>query len=336
MKINNCDLNKNICIIAEIGNNHEGNFNTAQKMISEAAACGVDAVKFQTFRTEHYVSRNDTARFERLKSFELTDGQFKQLAQDAKDCGLLFISTPFDLESVDVLKPLVDAFKISSGDNTFFPLIERVSNTGKPVIISSGLIDIDGLKQTVNFVKDTAHGKNGGVDLAVLHCVSSYPVPPEEANLKSICYLENELDCLIGYSDHTNGIAAASLAVASGARIIEKHFTLDKNYSDFRDHQLSADPADMKELVIRCREALLMLGEAEKIIQSCEKDGLSGSRRSIAANSDMEEGRVISESDLTWIRPGGGFKPGDESLLIGKTLKRAVGVGQVFEKEDLN
>ena len=242
MKIGNVDTDKKVLIVAEIGNNHEGNFEVAQKLLQQAVACGVDAVKFQTFRTEHYVARSDESRFNRLKSFEFTADQFRSLEKLARSLNVLFLSTPFDLVSVDVLAPLVDAFKVSSGDFSFFPLIARVLKTKKPVIFSTGVSDVALIDGVAKFIR------NEGVDpskIAFLHCVSSYPVPPEQANLNSISFLKNHVPFTVGYSDHTIGVEAAVASVAAGARIVEKHFTLDKNYSSFRDHQLSADLADM-------------------------------------------------------------------------------------------
>ena len=283
MRIGDLDLDERVMVVAEIGNNHEGDFGLAQELIGLAAEAGVDAVKFQTFRTEHYVARRDRRRFEQLRSFELTieqfdaipegtkdpgllkakkalkrkmpkrranqqywtESQFEKLAATAAAAGLRFLSTPFDLDSVRCLAGLVDAFKISSGDNTFFPLLQAVARTGKPVILSSGLATLDQLREAQAVIAG-ARGEPVARDLAILHCVSSYPVPPAEANLAVIPRLREALGCTVGYSDHTLGIEAAGVSVALGARIVEKHFTHDRNHSDFRDHRLSADPAELR------------------------------------------------------------------------------------------
>src|SRR5690242_17910270 len=189
MKIANFDTGKKVLVVAEIGNNHEGDFQVAAELVRKAAECGVQAVKFQTFKTEHYVSSSDAERFKRLKSFELTYDQFEELADLARSHGLLFISTPFDLQSADFLKNIVDALKIASGDNNFYPLIARAAATGLPLIVSLGASDFSQVRQTVEFIKE--HSKQPIEDnLAVLHCVSSYPVPLAEANLRAISFLQ--------------------------------------------------------------------------------------------------------------------------------------------------
>ncbi|WP_204106219.1 MULTISPECIES: N-acetylneuraminate synthase family protein [Spirulina sp. CCY15215] len=326
MKIGKIDLNKQVLIVAEIGNNHEGNFSVAQKLVQEAASCGVDAVKFQTFKTEHYVSHSDRARFERLKSFELSQEQFTELSQLARSLNLIFISTPFDLGSAEFLAPLVDCYKVASSDNTFYPLIRQITTTGKSLIISCGLSNFSEIQNTVKFVEQQS------IDiqekLAILHCVSSYPVPKDQANLRSIQFLADRFNCTVGYSDHTLGIEAAVLAVGLGARIIEKHFTLDRHYSDFRDHQLSADPKDMEMLVNQIRRATLMLGQYNKNVQPCEKPLIRALRRSIIAINSLPCGHRLTELDLTWVRPGGGVPPGEENVLVGKILKRNIKSGQ--------
>lgn len=335
MKIGNLDLSKEILLVAEIGNNHEGNLHAARALVQAAADCGVRAVKFQTFRTEHYVSQADVTRFQRLKSFELTPEQFADLSHLAHDLGILFISTPFDLRSVEVLFPLVDSFKIASGDNNFYPLIDQIAQTAKPVIISSGVSDFSQIEQTVAYIHKAWQRNRHEGELAVLHCVSSYPVPPEQANLRSIPFLIERLSCTIGYSDHTIGVDAGPIAVALGARIIEKHFTLDKHYSDFRDHRVSADPPEMRELVRRIDVVTAMLGTYGKSVQPCEEPMVSLTRRSIAAARDLPAGHRLDWSDLTWIRPSGALPPGQERELIGKTLKAPVRFGDFLRTSDV-
>jgi sialic acid synthase SpsE len=335
MIIDGIDTDERVFIVAEIGNNHEGNIQTAREMVRSAADCGVDAVKFQTFRSEHYVSQSDADRFERLKRFELTSEQFEELAHLTKSLGLRFLSTPFDLQSAAFLDGIVDAFKVASGDNDFYPLIERIAATEKPIIISLGLAGSQQVRDTYEFVH--AEWRRLGVagHLALLHCVTSYPVPPEQANLRAIPYLMDHFDCTIGYSDHVIGSEAAVLSVALGARIIEKHFTLDKHYSDFRDHQLSADPDDIRDLVVRIRQTEAMLGTRDKVVQPAEQDVASAVRRSIVAGDDLPENHVLALADLTWIRPSGGLAPGSEHLLVGKRLKRAVRFGERLSESDV-
>jgi sialic acid synthase SpsE len=324
-----------VLVVAEIGNNHEGDLGVASELVDLAAEAGADAVKFQTFRTEQFVSRDDPERFARLERFELSPDGFAALADRARSRGLIFISTPLDLESAGVLEPLVDAFKIASGDNSFWPLIERVASTSKPLIVSTGLSGVEEVARLVAFVAGARerHGLQG--ELAILHCVSSYPVAPAEAQLRAIEVLrERFADCTVGYSDHTEGIAAGPLAVALGARIVEKHFTLDRNFSDFRDHRLSVDPAGMRELVSRIRAAETLLGERAKRVQPSEAGSAAAVRRSIAAARDLARGEVIGPDDLTWLRPGGGLPPGEEQLVVGRRLARDVRAGEQLGETD--
>jgi sialic acid synthase SpsE len=327
MRIGKVDLNQDVLIIAEVGNNHEGSFTHAQELVGLAADAGVQAVKFQTFRTEHFVSPKDEARFKRLKSFELTFEQFGKLAQQAKEAGLMFISTPLDLESARFLNGIVECFKIASGDNTFYPLLSAVADTGKAVILSSGLMDLSQLKHSVAQIQNHWKSRKIQQELAVLHCVSAYPVPANEANLGAIATLKKELGLTIGYSDHCLGTTAALLSVGLGARIVEEHFTSDKNYSEFRDHQLSADPKEMKELVQRIREANLMLGSGEKKPQPTELQAAQLMRRSVVSTRALEAGHIVQLEDLTWLRPGTGLAPGNESLLVGKRVREFVPAG---------
>jgi N,N'-diacetyllegionaminate synthase len=335
MKIGKFDISNRVLVIAEIGNNHEGRLEVAEELVHQAAACGVDAVKFQTFRTEFYVDSADVVRFQRLKSFELTFNGFEQLSNLAHSLGLLFISTPFDLESAASINSIVDAYKIASGDNTFWPLLNQVAGTGKPLIISAGLSDLEQVKQIINYVRRVWLEQQVAGEMVILHCVSSYPVPSDQVNIRAIPLLADELDVKVGYSDHSLGIDACVLAAAVGACIIEKHFTLDKGFSDFRDHQLSADPGEMKELVQRIRMSEIFLGNCSKNIQPCEQNSGMSLRRSIVAAHDMKPGHLIRSEDLTWIRPGGGIAPGNESLLIGKRLKRSVRFGDKLLSEDV-
>ena len=335
MHIGGFNLDEKVLVVAEIGNNHEGNVEVAKTLVQRAAACGVDAVKFQTFQTRYFVRRQDRARYERLKQFELPYSAWEELCKVTKDLGLLFFSTPLDLESARFLKDLVDCYKIASGDNNFYPLLEQVCQTGQDIILSSGISDLDLVQQSKRYIED--HWSRQGLQpgLAILHCVSSYPVPAEQANLAAIPYMRSTLGCPIGYSDHTLGLTACIIAMALGAQIIEKHFTLDKNYSDFRDHQLSADPKELKELVTLATLVPRMVGKPEKIVQPCEVEMVEAIRRSIVAGADLARGHCLTWDDLTWLRPGTGLTPGEENLLLGRTLKRAMTSGEPFSLDDL-
>ena len=328
MKIGNFATDNKVLIVAEIGNNHEGNLSLAEEMIGLAADAGVDAVKFQTFLTEHYVSNENRARFEMLKSFELTFKEFEHLKEASDKAGVIFISTPFDIASAEALNTIVPAFKISSGDNTFYPLIETIARFGKPIILSCGLAGMKKLEYARALIEHIWNEKGVNPGMAALHCVSSYPVPPWEANLGAIRTLGEKLGCVIGYSDHTLGIDAAALSVAVGARIVEKHFTIDKNFSEFRDHQLSADPNELKSLVERIRAIEELLGTGNKIVQESEKQLEGLLRRSIVAARDLSAGKTVGREDITWIRPAGGISPGREELVLGRVLTRNVAKGE--------
>ena len=309
---------KKTFIIAEIGNNHEGSFNVACKLIKEAKKAGVDAVKFQTFETKNYVNKNDFERFKRLKKFELTKEEFYKLSLLAKNNNLKFISTPFDINSAIFLNKIVDYFKISSGDNNYYQLIEQVLKFKKNTIISTGLLNFKG---TINLYKFIKKLKFDNSKIAFLHCVSSYPAEDKEANLLSISLLKKNFPFTIGYSDHTLGIHAAIAATVIGAKIIEKHFTLDNNYSKFRDHQLSLNPINMKYLVESIRSIESMMGKEQKIVQHSEKKNLFSMRRSLYLSKDINKNSKIKVKDVSIVRPFVSLEPSDLNKVVGKAAK---------------
>jgi N-acetylneuraminate synthase/N,N'-diacetyllegionaminate synthase len=233
------------------------------------------------------------------------------------------------------LNELCPAIKISSGDNTFFPLIERIAGFRKPILLSSGLAEISDVDRALSRTAAVWRDAEYAGDVVLLHCVSSYPTPINEANLGAIRTLAARFGKIVGYSDHTLGIEAAILSTALGARVIEKHFTLDKNYSDFRDHQLSADPAELAELVRRVKLVVELLGDGRKTAQPSEDGNRMAFRRSIAAGRDLAAGTVLQWDDLTWVRPGSGIAPGDESAVLGRALKRSVMQGELLQSDNL-
>lgn len=322
MRIASFDTSSKVMVIAEIGNNHEGDFDLAKEMLIKAADSGADAVKFQTIRAEKLCGQADPARLARLKGFELSDDEFTELAEMAAGKSVIFLSTPFDLEAAEFLDSLVPAFKISSGDNSFFPLLDRVASFGKPVILSTGLCDMSTLRICLDRLKARC------VEIALLHCSCSYPVPDREVNLNAIQAIKKEFGCEVGYSDHSVGIEAPVLSVALGARIVEKHFTIDNNLSDFRDHKLSAGPDDFSTMVQRIRTAEIMIGDGIKKVSDSEKANLIAARRSIAAACDIEAGTELTMDCITWLRPGDGLPPGSEDKLMGRRLRRAVKAGE--------
>lgn len=335
MRIGRSDTDVRVLVIAEIGNNHEGDIGLARELVERAAEAGADAVKFQTIRAERLVRRSEVARFQRLKRFELSMSAFAELGELAHMRGLLFLSTPFDFESARELVPLVDALKIASGDNTFESLVRTAVGSGKPIIVSTGLLDLMSVERLVGSIREHSTEGGGRTELGVLHCVSAYPVPPEQANVRAVATLRTALDCTVGYSDHTIGIEAALAAVALGARIIEKHFTIDKQFSDFRDHHLSADLPEMRELVERIRRMEPVLGSGEKVPQPCELEGSIAFRRSLVAAGDLASGTALRLEDLSWLRPADGIPPGSEGLVLGRRLKRPLAAGERIDLADL-
>lgn len=335
MKIGSVDLAREVLVVAEIGNNHEGSYALAEEMIGRAAETGAQAVKFQTFIPEHYVSSQDQARLERLRKFALTFDQFGKLAKLAEGLGVMFLSTPFDLASAVALDKICPAIKISSGDNDFVPLLEQVAVFRKPIILSTGLADLADVERARDAIHRvwSEHAHDG--DIILLHCVSSYPTAPAEANLKAIRTLQERFGGIVGYSDHTLGVDAAVLSVALGARLVEKHFTLDKNLSDFRDHQISADPAEMSLLVERVKLANELLGDGRKSARVSEEGNRTAMRRSIAAGADLSAGTVLRWEHLTWVRPGSGIASGREAAILGHVLKRALRQGELISLDDL-
>ncbi|OVE76899.1 hypothetical protein BVX98_04325 [bacterium F11] len=330
MKIGQFDTDKGIFVVAEVGNNHEGDFSKAVEMVKRAAECGVDAVKFQTFKTEQFVGLCDEKRFQQLKRFELAYDEFEKLSEIAKGEGIHFISTPLDMESAHFLNGIVSAFKIASSDNNFTPLIDYVLKTKRPTIVSTGLIGIQECRKLMARIKKVWSKNEINRKLALLHCVSSYPVPDLQANIKAVSHMIQAFDCTIGYSDHTLGFEGSLASVALGARIIEKHFTLDKNQSEFRDHKLSADPGELKHLVESIRKISRMMGSGMKEVQVCEKPLLNIVRRGLAAKRDLMPGEKIGKEDLMWIRMQGKSSYTKVSDIIGQKVRESIKKGELI------
>jgi len=333
MKIGDFDTDKKILIIAEIGNNHEGNFNLAVKMIESAAKVGVDAVKFQTIIPEKLISIKQTERISQLKKFQLKYDEFLSLKEIAEKRKLLFLSTPFDLESAVFLEKLVPAYKIASSDINFYPMIELIAKTNKPIILSTGASMLQEIEKTKKFIEKIWKTNNIIQEIALLHCVSCYPTPQAQANMKSIDYLKEKFTCTIGYSDHTIGTDAALIAASKGARIIEKHFTLDKNLSNFRDHQLSADPKEMELLIDKVKSIEKYLGEYSKTVMPCEMDIKESLMRKIIAKKYIPQGKKIEMDDITWVRAKNGLPLGEEKTILGKKTKHPIDAGDPIFNE---
>ena len=335
MKITDFKKLKKTFIVAEIGNNHEGDIKLAKKLIYLAAKAGADAVKFQTFKTDFFIKKNEKKRFKRLKKFEFSHKDFLSLKRTAQKNKILFMSTALDFESANFLKKNTKIIKIASSDNNFFPLIKNLLLSKKFLIISTGMIDMKNLKEIINFVykfvgKNVAHKK-----VAFLHCVSNYPVEPQYANLNSIRYLLQETDFCIGYSDHTIGVEACLASVALGAKIIEKHFTIDKKFSNFRDHSISSDFSELKNIILSIRKLEKLLGEKGKFIQKIEKKILKSTRRASYSSKKIEAGELITINNTKFLRSSGVKNFLSLKDIIGKKARNRIKVNQIIKKENL-
>jgi len=333
-KFNFKELKKTF-IVAEIGNNHEGKYNIAKKLIKLAAKAGADAVKFQTFKVEEFINPKDKKRFNQIRKFQLNYRQFKNLKKLANSYKLKFISTPLDLESSNFLLKNSDIIKIASSDNNFFPMIDNILKSKKPTIISTGLLNFEQILYLKNRINKKIDKKTMNENISFLHCVTNYPVITEDANLNSINFLINNLDQCIGYSDHTVGKEACLLAASLGAKIIEKHFTIDKKFSNFRDHAISADYMELKEIVDSIRKIEKLMGKNEKVIQKCEKPFLKIVRRMPYAKKNIEINDRISFSNIKFLRSTKSRNYLDLENIIGKKTKKKIKKNQLVNKRNL-
>lgn len=296
-------MSKKVFVVAEIGNNHEGDFRLAKKLIYKAYECGVDAVKFQIFKTDLFIHNKDTKNYKKFKKFELSQKKFLLLKNYCKKLGLTFFGSAFDVESLDFLIKNTHIIKIASSENVNFEMIHKVLRNKKKCIISTGFLDYNSIKKLVNNLNKSFNKKFLKKKLSIMHCVSSYPADNKDLNLNTIKQLKKDLDIEIGYSDHSLGIDACKIAVSLGATIIEKHFTLNKNFSSFRDHQLSANPKEMKEMINHIRDIKIILGNGKKIITNKEKINLNSCRRSYYLKKDVKKGEKIIKENLIPLRP---------------------------------
>lgn len=323
-------LNERTVIIAEAGVNHNGDFDTAVKLIDVAVRCGADVVKFQTFKTENlvlpgtkkaaYQDANcgpDEDQFGMIKKLELNPGDFHRLNNHARKKGVIFISTPADEESVDLLEEVgVPFYKISSADLTNVFLLKKIAMTGKDVILSTGMSTLGEVEDAIGCLK-----RNGAGDIVLLHCTTAYPAPLEEVNLRAMVTLNNAFGLPVGFSDHTLGCVAACGAVALGAKVLEKHFTLDREMPG-PDHRASASPEDLREYILAVRSLETALGDGVKRATSTETGNRSVVRKVVVAGRDIIKGETISQGDLAMKRNTTGYGPGILKYILGrKALK---------------
>lgn len=331
---------KSICdgyIIAEIGKNHNGDVEIAKRMIKAAAECGVDAVKFQSLQAEKLVIQEmekvahlegtigEQSVFEMIKSVELSREDHFALAEVAGNEGVEFISTPEDLDMVDLLEDVgVKFYKIASLDLTFIPLIEKVAKTGKPLVISTGMATLGEIDEVLALINRCNNNQ-----VVLLHCVSSYPPPVEESGLNAIPYLESVFGIPIGYSDHSMGVWIPVAAAALGAVLIEKHFTLDKNMQG-PDHRISADPTELKLLVEGVREVRKALGLKNKRLAPSELEMRKNVRRKMVASRNVSKGACIEKDMIEFKSSAVGLEPKYYETLIGCVLQQDMQKDQVF------
>ena len=317
-------------IIAEAGSNHNGYLKNAKKMVEEAASAGVDAIKFQTFKAEDFMARNSIF-FKILKKLELDENDFMEIRDHAKKHKIMFFSTPLSETSTDILSKLkIPVYKIASGDLTHIPLIKYVASKNKPIILSTGMANLDEIK---NAVKACLSQKNKRIIL--MHSVSGYPTPEHEANLNSIFTLKEKFPYPIGYSDNGNGIFVSSLAMSLGANIIEKHFTLNKKMKG-PDHAMSADPREIKQLVNNAKMMQSILGDGKIQCMYSELQNKIDARRSITALQEIKKGEKIKKMMIGIKRPAKGIDPIDIDKVVGKITSKKIRQDQPIKWSDLN
>jgi len=304
-------------IIAEAGVNHNGDTALAKKLIDAAIEAGADAVKFQTFKAEKIVTptaekadyqKHTTgageSQYEMIKKLELSETDFRNLSDYAKEAGIIFLSTPFDEESVDLLDQIgVPAFKVPSGEITNFPLLKKIAQKSKPIILSTGMATLGEVEEALNYLK-----KHGAEEIVLLHCTTSYPAPVASVNLRVMETLRYAFQVPVGYSDHTEGITIPIAAATMGACVIEKHFTLDRTLPG-PDHQASLEPRELTAMVKAVRDVELARGNGIKGPTEEEEAIKRVARRSIVAKRDIHMGDVLTEDDLATKRPGIGIEP---------------------------
>ena len=327
-----------VFIIAEAGVNHNGSIELAKKLVDAAKFAGVDAIKFQTFKAEKLVSKNaqkadyqkkntgnaDDSQLKMLKALELSYDEFRELKDYCDEQHIIFLSTAFDFESLDFLESIgIPIYKVPSGEITNLPYLERIARTGKEIILSTGMCTLDEVRDAMNVLKE-----NGAENISVLHCTTEYPAPLEEVNLAAMQFMAKELNCSIGYSDHTEGIDVPIAAVALGASIIEKHFTLDKNMEG-PDHKASLEPNELKDMVSAIRNVELAIGEQKKEPTESERRNMAIARKSIVASKRINKGDLFTEENLTVKRPGNGISPMKWYEVLGKNA------GRDFEEDEL-
>lgn len=337
-------VNRKVFIIAEAGVNHNGDLKLAYKLIDAAREAGADAVKFQTFKTEKIVTRHaemadyqkenlavSDSQFEMIKKLELSYDEFRELQAYCKRTGILFLSTPDEEDSLDFLADELNIpwLKIGSGEVNNYPFLRRVASKQKPIILSTGMSTLGEVETAIRIIREINQQ-----ELVVLHCTTNYPCPMNEVNLKAMLALKDAFKVRVGYSDHTLGIEVPVAAVALGAEVIEKHFTLDKEMEG-PDHKASMDPEDLSAMVRAIRNIESALGDGIKRPNSSEEKTMQIVRKRLIAACDLPAGRRLSEQDLIFKRANSGIFAEYFELVCGRILHAAVSADQSIEWDDL-
>ena len=305
-----------VYIIAEAGVNHNGSFALACKLVDAAKEAGADCIKFQTFKSENLVSHSakkaeyqikttgDSSQQDMLKKLELSFDEFLDLKKYCENTGICFLSTPFDFDSIDFLNSIDMPFwKIPSGEVTDLPYLLALAKTGKPVVMSTGMCTLQEIQDAIDVLQ-----ANGTKEIKLLHCNTEYPTPFEDVNLKAMQAMRDKFRMEVGYSDHTKGIEVPIAAVALGATIIEKHFTLERNMEG-PDHKASLEPQELAEMVCCIRNIEKALGSGDKTPSPSEKKNIAVARKSIVAKTRIKMGDILTENNITVKRPGTGISP---------------------------
>ncbi len=338
---------KKVLIIAEAGVNHNGSMDNAMKLIDFAAEAGVDIVKFQTFKTENLVSRaakkaeyqkqnmaddKDDSQFNMLKRLELSHQDHLLLMEHCRKKNIQFLSTAFDLDSIDLLNELgMPLWKIPSGEITNLPYLEKIGAFGKEVILSSGMCTLQEIEEAIDVVVKAGTPKD---KITVLHCNTEYPTPMQDVNLKAMLQIKSQTGVRVGYSDHTLGIEVPVAAVALGAEVIEKHFTLDKNMEG-PDQKASLEPDELKQMVASIRNIEVALGEGHKSPSPSETKNMAIARKSIHLKHDLEAGHILTANDLVMKRPGDGISPMKLHDITGKSINTPLKADTLLKWEHL-
>ena len=317
-------MQNHVFVIAEAGVNHNGKLELAYKLVDAAKEAGADCVKFQTYITEndtaescekaeYQKTKQEESQFSLLKRLELSFDDFRKLQEYCQKKKILFLSTPFDIESFYFLESIgMPMWKIASSEVENFQLLKAVARTHKPVILSTGMCDIQEIEETVKVLKRFNAG-----EISILHCNTQYPTPMEDVNLSAMKEIKDMFGCRVGYSDHTKGIEIPIAAVAMGAQIIEKHFTLDRNMEG-PDHAASLNPVELKQMITSVRNVEKAMGDGRKKISNSERGNRIAVRKSVFAKCNIKKGELLTEKNIIAKRPGGGMNPMRWEDVIGK------------------